>query len=238
MFVNMPLPLPRTGNGKVGLDRGCVHTLALSDGTFMDMPKPSKAELKRLRYLQRRMARQDRTNEAKGGRAAKLASKRRRRTLSGFNTLQGRIVRRRNDWIEKTTTTLAKANILVAMEDLDVKAMTKRPKPRPDPAKPGQYLHNGAKAKAGLDQSILSNNWSRLMTRLKDKMDANGGRLAIVPAAYTSQTCHQCGHVAKENRDSQAVFRCVECGYQANADVNAAKNILGRALRKTGGDTA
>ena len=76
------------------------------------------------------------------------------------------------------------------------------------------------------------------MTRLNDKMDANGGRLAIVPAAYTSQTCHQCGHVAKENRDSQAVFRCVECGYQANADVNAAKNILGRALVKTGGDTA
>ena len=237
-FTNMPLPLPRIGDGVIGLDRGCVHTLALSDGTFMDMPKPSKAELKRLRYLQRRMARQDRTNEAKGGRAAKFASKRRQRTLTEFNTLQGRIVRRRNDWIEKTTTTLAKANILVAMEDLDVKAMTKRPKPRPDPAKPGQYLHNGAKAKAGLNRSILSNNWSRLMKRLKDKMDANGGRLVIVPAAYTSQTCHQCGHVAKENRDSQAVFKCVECGYRANADVNAAKNILGRALIQTGVGTA
>lgn len=77
VFVNMPLPLPRTGNGEVGIDRGCVHTLALSDGTFMDMPKPSKAELKRLKYLQRKMARQDRVNEARGGRTAKLASKRR-----------------------------------------------------------------------------------------------------------------------------------------------------------------
>ena len=76
------------------------------------------------------------------------------------------------------------------------------------------------------------------MTRLKDKMDANGGNLVIVPAAYTSQTCHQCGHVAKENRDSQAVFKCVECGYRANADVNAAMNILSRALDKTGGGTA
>ena len=91
---------------------------------------------------------------------------------------------------------------------------------------------------AGLNRSILSNNWSRLMKRLDDKMDANGGNLVIVPAAYTSQTCHKCGHVAKENRDSQAVFKCVECGYKANADVNAAKNILGRALRKTGGGTA
>ena len=238
VFVNMPLPLPRTGDGVIGIDRGCVHTLASSDGTFMDMPKPSKAELKRLRYLQRRMARQDRVNEARGGRTAKFASKRRRKTLSEFNALNSRIIRRRNDWIEKTTTTLAKANILIAMEDLDVQAMTKRPKPKPDPDKPGQYLHNGAKAKAGLNRSILSNNWSRLMKRLKDKMDANGGRLVIVPAAYTSQTCHQCGHVAKENRDSQAVFHCIECGYEANADINAAMNILSRALDETGGGTA
>ena len=237
-FTNMPLPLPRIGDGVIGLDRGCVHTLASSNGTFMNMPKPSKVELKRLKYLQRQMARQDRVNEARGGRTAKLASKRRRKTLNQFNALQGRIVRRRNDWIEKTTTSLAKANVLVAMEDLDVKAMTKRPKPRPDPDNPGRYLHNGAKAKAGLDQSILSNNWSRLRKRLKDKMDANGGNLAIVPAAYTSQTCHQCGHVASKNRDSQAVFHCVRCGHQANADVNAAVNILGRAISKTGGGTA
>ena len=238
VFTNMPLPLPRVGNGMVGLDRGCAHALASSDGTFMDMPKPSKAELKRLKYLQRRMTRQDRVNEARGGRTAKFASKRRQKTLSQFNALQGRIVRRRNDWIEKTTTRLAQENILVAMEDLDVRAMTRKPKPKPDPAKPGQYLHNGAKAKAGLDRSILSNCWGRVMIRLQDKMDANGGRLVIVPAAYTSQTCHKCGHVAKENRESQAVFHCVKCGYEANADVNAAENILSRALSQTGGGTA
>lgn len=238
VFVNMPLPLPRTGNGEVGIDRGCVHTLASSDGTFMDMPRPSKAELERLKRLQRRMARQDRVNEAKGGKPAKFASKRRQKTLNQLNALQGRIVRRRNDWIEKTTTRLVKENTFVAMEDLDVQAMTRKPKPKPDPAKLGQYLHNGAKAKAGLNRSILSNNWSRLYKRLKDKMDANGGRLVTVPAAYTSQTCHKCGHVASENRDSQADFKCVECGYEANADANAAMNILGRALAKTGGGTA
>ena len=238
VFVNTPSPLPRSGDGAIGLDRGCVHTLASSDGTFMDMPKPSKAELKRLKYLQRRMARQDRVNEARGGRTAKLASKRRRRTLSEFNALQGCIVRRRNDWIEKTTTRLARENILVAMEDLDIQAMTRKPKPKPDPAKPGQYLHNGAKAKAGLDRSILSNCWGHTLKRLNDKTAANGGKLVIVLAAYTSQTCHKCGRVAKGNRDSQAVFHCVECGYRANADVNAAENILSRALAKTGGDAA
>ena len=237
-FTNMPLPSPRTGNGEVGIDRGCVHTLISSDGILMDMPKPSRAELKRLKHLQRRMSRQDRVNEARGGKTAKFASKRRQKTLSRFNALQGRIVRRRNDWIERTTTRLARENILVAMEDLDVQAMTKRPKPKPDPDKPGRYLHNGAKAKAGLDRSILSNCWGRILKRLDDKMDANGGKLVIVPAAYTSQACHKCGHVAKENRESQAVFHCVKCGYEANADVNAAMNILGRALRKTGGGSA
>ena len=204
----------------------------------MDMPKPTKKEMARLRYLQRRLSRQDRTNEARGGKTAKFASKRRQRTLVEFNSLQGRIVRRRNDWIEKTTTRLAQENILVALEDLDVQAMTRRPKPRPDPDDPGHWLHNGAKAKAGLDRSILSNCWGRISKRLQDKMAANGGRLIIVSAAYTSQTCHKCGHVAKGNRESQAVFRCVECGYEANADVNAAMNILSRALDKTGGDTA
>ena len=238
VFVNMPLPSPRTGNGEVGIDRGCVHTLALSDGTFMNMPKPTKAELKRLKYLQRRMVRQDRVNEARGGRTAKFASKRRQRTLTEFNALQGRIVRRRNDWIEKTTTTLARENGLVALEDLDVQGMTRRPRPKLDPDKPGRYLHNGAKAKAGLDRSILSNCWGRISKRLQDKMGANGGRLVIVSAAYTSQACHECGHVAKGNRESQAVFKCVECGYRANADVNAAKNILDRALIQTGGGTA
>ena len=184
------------------------------------------------------MARQDRVNEARGGRTAKFASKRRQKTLDQFNVLQEHIVRRRNDWIEKTTTRLARENILVVMEDLDIQAVTRKPKPKPDPNKPGQYLRNGAKAKAGLNRSILSNCWSRTLKRLKDKMDANGGRLVVVPAAYTSQTCHQCGHVAKGNRESQAVFHCVECGYMANADVNAAENILGRALNKTGGGTA
>lgn len=77
-----------------------------------EAPTVRSGRFTRLKYLQRRMARQDRVNEARGGKTAKFVSKRRQKTLSRFNALQGRIVRRRNDWIEKTTTTLAKANIL------------------------------------------------------------------------------------------------------------------------------
>ena len=56
----------------------------------------------------------------------------------------------------------------------------------------------------------------------------SSGRLVTVPAAYTSQTCHQCGHVAAENRKSQASFACVRCGHEADADHNAASNILAK----------
>lgn len=47
----------------------------------------------------------------------------------------------------------------------------------------------------------------------------------------TSRRCSSCGHVAQENRESQAVFLCKKCGHSDNADHNAAINILDRALR-------
>ena len=60
----------------------------------------------------------------------------------------------------------------------------------------------------------------------------------MVDPAYTSQTCNRCGHVAKENRESQAEFLCVSCGHHENADVNAARNILDRATTVAGMDDA
>jgi ribosomal protein L37AE/L43A len=63
------------------------------------------------------------------------------------------------------------------------------------------------------------------------------GRVEKVPAAYTSQRCSACGHVARENRESQAVFRCTACSFACNADVNAAMNIAaGHAVKARGGD--
>ena len=50
--------------------------------------------------------------------------------------------------------------------------------------------------------------------------------MIAVPPQYTSQRCSCCGTVAKDNRKTQAKFVCTSCGYQANADVNAAMNIL------------
>jgi putative transposase len=82
-------------------------------------------------------------------------------------------------------------------------------------------------------------------TKLKSSLTYKAERVGLpapleVPAAYTSQTCAKCVHTARENRpkrDSsgksiQGVFRCVSCGYEANADDNASEVIALRALHQ------
>ncbi|WQJ53878.1 MAG: transposase [Wendovervirus sonii] len=53
-------------------------------------------------------------------------------------------------------------------------------------------------------------------------------QLSKVHAAYTSQTCNECGYIDKENRKTQENFQCLECEHENNADINAAKNIKDR----------
>jgi IS605 OrfB family transposase len=52
-----------------------------------------------------------------------------------------------------------------------------------------------------------------------------GVPVCVVDPRNTSRTCSACGHCDKANRKTQDRFLCVACGYQANADVNAAVNI-------------
>ena len=85
------------------------------------------------------------------------------------------------------------------------------------------------KAKSGLNRSILNEAWHKFFTYLEYKLKLKGGILIKVNPQHTSQTCPQCGHISKDNRKEQEIFKCVKCGYEANADHNAAQNILRRA---------
>lgn len=67
----------------------------------------------------------------------------------------------------------------------------------------------------------------RLFVEYKAKRD--GVPLRLVDPRDTSRACAECGHVAKENRRSQADFECVACGHRDHADRNAARNIRARA---------
>lgn len=69
-----------------------------------------------------------------------------------------------------------------------------------------------------------SNSWNfcQLRSFLEYKSKINGVQITAIPPAYTSQTCHNCGHIGIRHGKH---FRCAHCGNVADADVNAALNI-------------
>ncbi|WP_075024007.1 RNA-guided endonuclease InsQ/TnpB family protein [Actinomadura madurae] len=212
-FAAIPGPVPAPGNGNaVGVDRGVTVSAALSTGELLHAPALTDREAERLRRLQRKLAR------------AKRGSGRRARLKAAIARIKAREADRRRDWVEKTTTRLAAGFDVIAVEDLNVAAMTRSARGTIDA--PG----TGVRAKAGLNRAILANGWGVLVQRLQHKAP---GRVIKINPRYTSQTCHACGHRAPENRESQAVFRCVACGHRANSDVNAARNIKDTAIRDT-----
>ncbi|MGA9675004.1 MAG: transposase [Mycobacterium sp.] len=211
-FAAVPGPIAGPGDGSVvGVDRGVAVSAALSSGERLRAPGLRAGETKRLHKLQQRLAR------------AQHGSHRRVRTKLAIAKLRARDTDRRRDWVEKTTTDLARRFDTIKVEDLKVRAMTRSA--RGTPECPGTRVAQ----KRGLNREISRQGWGLLVARLQHKAL---GRVEIVPAAYTSQRCSHCGHVAPENRKSQAVFQCVACDAgSCNADVNAARNIAaGRAV--------
>ena len=91
---------------------------------------------------------------------------------------------------------------------------------------PGRHV----KQKQGLNRELLRLAHSRFVDLLEYKAAKFGAILIKVDPKNTSRTCPCCGHTSKRNRKSQAVFECVRCGYAANADTNAAFNILCRGI--------
>jgi IS605 OrfB family transposase len=207
----IPEPVPAPGNGEaVGVDRGVAVSAALSTGETCSVPGLTRGEAERLGRLLRRLAR------------ARRGSKRRARLKAAIARLKAREADRRRDWVEKTSTELARRFDIIAVEDLNVRGMTRSAKGTIDA--PGR----GVRQKAGLNRAILAAGWGRLVVRLEHKAP---GRVVRVDPAYTSQTCNACGHRAPENRESQAVFGCTACGHRVNADVNAARNIKDTAIQ-------
>jgi len=66
---------------------------------------------------------------------------------------------------------------------------------------------------------------------LEYKQQWRGGSVIYVPPHFTSQTCPSCNNKSKDNRKTQADFKCVCCGYKNNADIVGALNILARGHR-------
>ena len=101
---------------------------------------------------------------------------------------------------------------------------------RPDKGTVEQPDKN-VKQKSGLNRSILAQGWYGTRQKLEYKSDWYGQQFVPVPTHHTSQRCSERGHVDAGNRVSQAVFKCLSCGHETNADINSSENIRRQGLQ-------
>ncbi len=217
-------PLPPTGS-RVGIDLGTVHFFTDSDGHHVANPTFLQASAEELAAAQRHLATFPQRTRRR--------TKKHRAAARKVARLHAKIRRRRLDHHHKAALALVREHDVIGHERLNTAGMTKAPAPRPDPDRDGAFLANGAAAKAGLNRSILDAGWGQFLRILADKAESAGRRVIPVDARNTSRTCPPaiggCGHVAKENRVTQAKFTCVNCGLVAHADHVGALNVKHRA---------
>ena len=185
----------------VGLDMGIAHFCVSSKGDYTANPRHFAKYERKLRIANRSLARKKKGSANWYKQKAKLSR------------LHAKIGRVRKDFLHQQSWKVVRENGFVAVEDLKVKNMVRR---------------RGAAPR--LAKHISDAGWSMFRNQLTYKSDWYGRILIAVDPKYTSQTCSECGHKEKENRQSQAKFACLSCGIEQNADVNAAKNILARAI--------
>jgi hypothetical protein len=135
----------------VGVDRGVVHTMALSNGEMLDMPRLlTSGEERRLLGLERKAARQQLAH-----RPGTPMSARQRRTLDQIAGLRAKQARRREDWLHRTTTNIAKSHGIVVVEDLRIRNLSRSARGTVD--RPGSNV----RAKTVLHRSILGMAWGK-----------------------------------------------------------------------------
>ncbi len=202
--VEQPIP----NGGAVGIDMGIARFATLSDGTFYAPLNSFKRHEDRLRKAQQAMSRK--TKFSNNWEKAKARVQR----------IHFRIGNARRDYLHKATTTISKNHAMVCIEDLQVRNMSKSAAGTTE--QPGKHV----RAKSGLNKAILDQGWFEFRRQLDYKLAWAGGHLIVVPPQNTSRTCPACGHVSADNRQTQARFLCVECGFEENADLVGAINVL------------
>ena len=204
-------PIPQ--GGAVGIDMGIARFATLSDGTFYAPLHSFKRHESHLRKAQQVMSRK--VKFSNNWRKAKAKVQR----------IHARIANARRDFLHKTSTAICKNHAVVCIEDLQVRNMCKSAAGSTE--QPGRNV----RAKTGLNKSILDQGWFEFRRQLDYKLAWRGGWLVAVPPQNTSLTCPCCKHVSADNRQTQARFACVQCGFEENAEGVGAINILIRGIK-------
>jgi putative transposase len=203
--IETPLHASKTS---VGVDMGIAKLATLSDGTVFAAVNSFKMHQIELAILQRRLSKKTKF------------SKNWKKAVFKVGRLHRKIAYIRNDYLHQITHIISKNHVMVCVEELQIKNMSK--------SASGSLVSPGrkVKTKSGLNKAILDQGWYEFRRQLEYKQSWRGGMVIAVPPQYTSQTCPRCHHVEAANRKTQAQFICTRCHYQNNADVVGAINIL------------
>ena len=188
----------------VGIDLGLKNLAIISNGTvYRNINKTARIRKleKQLRRAQRKLSRK--YENLKKGEPTQKANIRKQKLK--VQKLHQRLENIRTDYINKTISEIAKTKPShITVEDLNVSGMMKD---------------------RHLSKAVASQKFYEFRTKLKTKCEEFGIELRIVSRWYpSSKTCHCCGHIKKDLKLSDRVYRCV-CGYTEDRDFNAALNL-------------
>ena len=202
--------IPTHKGGEISIDMGVVRFATLSNGEYFKPLNSFKKHQNALKKAQQSLSRKVKFSQNWLKQKAKIGK------------IHHKIRNARQDYLHKISTEICKNHAMIYVEDLQIANMSKSAKGTTE-----QHGKNVAQ-KSGLNRSILDQGWFEFRRQLNYKTKWLGGFLVAVPPQNTSRTCPCCGYTAKENRQTQADFECVECGYTENADMVGALNILAR----------
>jgi putative transposase len=195
----------------VGIDLGVTHFAALSTEEFIENPRHYRRAEKRLKKLQKAVSRK------------KRGSHRRKKAVQAVARAHRKIRNQRADFLHKEARKLVNRFQIIVFEDLQTAHLVKRPHPKQD-EETGQYLPNGAAAKAGLNKSISDAGWNQFVQYCIYKAAWAGRTLVQVDPKYTSQICSGCGTIVKKTLEER--WHSCACGTELDRDTNSAKLIL------------
>lgn len=199
--VEMPDKSVLPKNEVCGIDVGILRLATLSDGTEFKNMRPLKNNLRRLAHLQRVLARKQK------------GSKNQEHIKRKVRALHAHIHHIRNDILHKMTTRISRKYSFIALEDLNVKGMTK----------------NHCLAQALQDAAL-----GRLHILLENKVNARHGQVVTVGRFFaSSKLCSNpdCDGKCDDLTLSDRIFVCAKCGLTLDRDLNASINILYEGLR-------
>lgn len=207
----------------VGLDRGVVIPLMASDGKPYDLMACQRERIAKKQAAARRWQRRL-SRRVKG-------SANRRKAVRRIEACRQYEKHVRRDFAHQASHAVVSdpKTLLIVFEALGVQRMSRRPKGKQD--QNGRWQKNGARAKAGLNKSVLASAWGKTKEFASYKAHRAGKLVIEVPPHHSSQECSACGHTHPDNRPTQAEFVCQCCGHSDNADRNASRVVKMRGVR-------